>query len=72
MQSYWTQFAANYDCSAYGVGDYNSDACATTGTSGSLSDTGTAVLPALIGGVLLVAVAVAILIRLVIKKKHSA
>ncbi len=72
MQSHWTLFAANYDCSAYGAGDYNSDTCATTGTDGNLSNTGTAVLPALVGGVLLVAVAIAILVRLIIKKKRSA
>ena len=71
MESNWTLFAANYDCSAYGAGDYNSDACATTGTDAGLSDTGVAVLPALAGGVLLVAIAAAVLFRLVYKKRKA-
>lgn len=71
MDFYFKQFAADYDCTAYGSGDYNNSTCAT-GTSGGLSDTGTNTIPVLVGGVLLVAVAIAILVRLVIKKKRQA
>lgn len=71
MVFYLKQFAADYDCSAYGSGDYNNSTC-TTGNGGGLSDTGTNVLPALGGGVLLVVIAVAIIVRMVIKKKRQA
>lgn len=68
---YWIQFAASYDCNAYGVGGYNDDTCATTGTDAGLSNTGEAAIPALVGGVLLVVVAAAVLFRLVYKKRKA-
>ncbi len=61
---FYKQFAAEYNCAAYGAGAYNSEqSCATLTNSGSaLADTGTNVTIGLTGGILLVAVSVALLI----------
>lgn len=72
QNSYWTKFAVNYDCNAYGSGEYNNTTCSTASTSGGgLSNTGEAFVPALAGGVLLITVAAAVLVRLVYKKRKS-
>jgi hypothetical protein len=71
MVFYLKQFAADYDCNAYGSGDYNNSTCATS-SGGGLSDTGTNVMPALVGGVLLVTIALAIIVRMIVKKKRQA
>ncbi|MGB4761744.1 MAG: hypothetical protein WBP12_00105 [Candidatus Saccharimonas sp.] len=71
QNNYWTQFAANYDCNAYGTGDYNNDICATTSTNGGLSNTGEAFIPALAGGILLIVIAAAVLFRMLYKKRKA-
>ncbi len=55
--------AAEYNCAAYGAGDYNSDQnCETLVGGGLLPDTGTSVIVGITGGVLLIAVAVALFV----------
>ncbi len=72
MQLYMKQFAATYSCGAYGVGNYQ-ESCTTAGTPGApdtgfFSQTNISLFSGLIGGVLLIAVAVA----LMLKKKKTA
>jgi len=64
MSIFYKQFAAEYNCAAYGTGTFNSnESCQTLTNGGSLADTGTNVAIGISGGVLLIAVAVAILIK---------
>lgn len=64
-----TQTASTYNCGAYGVGDYNAnEACLTTEDgsaqppTGQLSETGMAVVTGIVGGILLIVVAIAVLV----------
>ena len=60
MYTFYTKFAAEYNCGAYGAGTYDSQqVCGTD--SGSLANTGTNVVVGITGGVLLIAVAIVIL-----------
>lgn len=65
MNIFYKQFAADYNCAAYGAGDYNSnESCETLtngNTNGGLADTGTNVIVGVTGGVLLIAVAAVLL-----------
>lgn len=71
MYTFYTKFAADYNCGAYGAGAYDSrQACATT-DSGSLADTGTNVIVGITGGSLLIIVAVAILFTTRRKKNKT-
>ncbi len=64
MNVFYKQFAAEYNCAAYGSGSYNSNEnCQTTTDGGALADTGTSVAVGITGGVLLIAVAVVILVK---------
>ena len=64
MYTFYTNFAADYNCAAYGAGSYNSnESCQTLTNGGSLADTGTNVTIGITGGVLLIAVAVVILVK---------
>ncbi len=64
MDIFYKQFAADYNCAAYGAGSYNSnESCQTLTDGGSLADTGTNVAVGISGGVLLIAVAVVILVK---------
>lgn len=75
-----TYLAAVYDCGAYNAGTYNEgEACTTTtttstsGTSGgSLVDTGSPVFLTLVAGSLLVAVALAIIVFKLVRRKQVA
>ncbi len=69
MQYYFNQFAANYDCSAYGIGSYNSASCTTSTDNGGLLPTGENMAIGLGGGALLVVVAVVLLIKTLRKKR---
>jgi len=61
---FYTKFAADYNCAAYGAGDYNSNqSCESLTNSGALADTGTNIAVGLTGGVLLIAIAAVILIK---------
>ena len=65
MNAFYKNFAAEYNCAAYGAGSYNSnEACETTTDGGALADTGMNVAVGITGGVLLVAVGLASLILL--------
>ncbi len=71
---FYKNFAADYNCAAYGAGDYNSsESCASlTGTSGgTLADTGTNIVVGITGGVLLIAVAAVLLITTRRKKNAT-
>ena len=70
MQQNWKQLAASYDCTAYGSGNYNNTSC-TTATDSGLVPTGENITVGLIGGLLLVAIAVVMLIRLRRSKKTT-
>lgn len=62
MYTFYTNFAADYNCAAYGAGSYNSNqSCESLANSGALADTGTSVVIGVTGGVLLIAVAAVIL-----------
>ena len=62
---FYKQFAADYNCAAYGAGNYNSnESCQTLTNGGSLADTGTNVAIGVTGGVLLIAVGLASFILL--------
>ena len=62
MYTFYTNFAADYNCAAYGAGSYNSNqSCESLTNSGTLADTGTNVIVGVTGGVLLIAVAAVIL-----------
>lgn len=85
---YTTYLAAAYNCDAYGAGNYNeggqctttnpgtgtgTNTGTTTGTnSGSLVDTGSPVFYTLAAGVLLVAVALAIVVYKIVRRKQLA
>ena len=61
---FYTKFAADYNCAAYGAGGYNSNqSCESLTNSGALADTGTNIAVGLTGGVLLIAIAAVILIK---------
>ena len=71
MNAFYKNFAAEYNCAAYGAGSYNSnEACETTTDGGALADTGTNV--GITGGVLLMAIAAVILITSRRKAKKAA
>ena len=73
MNAFYKNFAAEYNCAAYGAGSYNSnEACETTTDGGALADTGTNVAVGITGGVLLIAVAAVILITSRRKAKKAA
>lgn len=62
---FYKQFAADYNCAAYGAGNYNSsESCQTLTSGGSLADTGTNVALGVTGGVLLIAIGLASFILL--------
>ena len=62
---FYKQFAAEYNCAAYGAGNYNSnESCQTLTNGGSLADTGTNVAIGVTGGVLLIAIGLASFILL--------
>lgn len=61
-------FAAEYNCGAYGEGDYNSSVTCETLTGGSLSDTGVNVYVGVVGGLVIMAVAVFLIFRKAKKK----
>ena len=62
---FYKQFAADYNCAAYGAGNYNSnESCQTLTNSGNLADTGTNVAVGVTGGVLLIAIGLASFILL--------
>lgn len=64
MDTLYKQFAATYDCGAYGAGTYDSDQTCTTSTeSGNLAGTGTDVVIGIAGGALLIIIAVVVIIR---------
>jgi LPXTG-motif cell wall-anchored protein len=75
----YTLFAATYNCGSYGAGSYNTNGnTCTTGTSsapgsssgsGGLANTGQSILFPIAGGILLIAVAIALLIHTVRRKK---
>jgi len=62
------QFAVTYGCGTYGSGSYNSNTSCTTTTgggnnnNGTLPATGQNIIYGLVGGVLLIAIAVALFI----------
>ena len=59
---FYTHFAADYNCAAYGAGSYNSnESCQTLTEGGALADTGTNIVIGVTGGVLLIAIAAVIL-----------
>lgn len=65
-------FAADYDCNTYGSGKYDTTHCASTSAVGA-PDTGVMGVigsPYLIGGVLLVAIAVVLAVRQLRAKKQ--
>ncbi len=69
---FYTNFAADYNCAAYGAGSYNSNqSCESLTNSGALADTGTSVVVGVTGGVLLVAIAAVMLFTLRHKKKNA-
>ena len=69
---FYKNFAADYNCAAYGAGDYNSNqSCESLTNSGALADTGTNMTIGLTGGVLLIAVATVILFT-TRRKKNTA
>jgi hypothetical protein len=68
--------AATYNCGAYGVGEYNS--CGTTtlsgtndGSSSGLAPTGQAILAPLIGGLLLIIIALVLLAKTMKRKTNK-
>lgn len=71
---YLKQVAAVYDCGTYGAGSYSDgEECLTTSASGQslLPSTGTSVAVGIVGGVLLIAVAIVILFKMRKKQKNS-
>ena len=69
---FYKNFAADYNCAAYGAGAYDSNqSCATITGSGSLADTGTNVTIGITGGILLVVVAIAMLVATRRKAKRA-
>ena len=69
---FYKNFAADYNCAAYGAGDYNTNqSCESLTNSGALADTGTNVVVGVTGGVLLIAVA-AVLLFTTRRKKNAA
>ncbi len=69
---FYKNFAADYNCAAYGAGSYNSNqSCESLTNSGALADTGTNVVVGLTGGVLLIVVA-AVLLFTTRRKKNTA
>lgn len=73
MKTYLTslnQFAATYNCNAYGSGTYNeAGECVTTDGSGNLVNTGTEVYAYAGAGLALVVVGVVLFVKLFKKKK---
>lgn len=64
MKIFLKQFGAEYNCGAYGIGQYDSNqACQTATESGSLADTGTNMAVGLTGGILLVLIAAVLIIK---------
>lgn len=69
---FYNQFAAEYNCAAYGAGAYNSEqSCATITNGGTLADTGTNMTIGLTGGILLVVVSIALLVATRRKKSTT-
>lgn len=62
------QFAVTYGCGTYGSGSYDSNTVCTTSTNGSnnnngtLPATGQSIIYGLVGGILLIAIAVALFV----------
>ena len=73
MQLYWKQLAASYDCNTYGSGTYDNASCATATDTGNggLVATGENMTAGLIGGVLLIALAIVLFVRLRRSKKAT-
>lgn len=72
MQLYVNYFAATYSCGAYGAGNYQ-ESCTTAGAPGApdtgfFSQSNISLFSGVIGGVLLIAVAVALMLK---KKKTT-
>lgn len=72
----FVNFAATYNCGAYGTGTYNESSCkTTTGTTGGttsdggLADTGMSVYLPLAGGIILIAIAAILLVRTLRRKR---
>lgn len=73
MSTPLTHFAADFDCNAYGSGTYDNSTCATAEPVGA-PDTGVMGViqnPFMIGGVLLVIVAVVLAIRTLRRPKKQ-
>ena len=71
MHYYSNQFAANYDCNAYGAGNYDAATCTTSSDSGGLLPTGDNMAVGLVGGILLIVIAVVLFITTRRSKKVS-
>ena len=74
----FTLMAAEYNCSTYGSGDYNSDGtCQTettpgdTNTGGQLVETGAPYFVSLAAGVLLVAIALGVIVSRIVRRRRS-
>jgi hypothetical protein len=71
-----TNFAANYDCNAYGAGTYNNTDCVTGANGGSvpggLADTGyNIIIPAALGLALILAASILLIKRAARRKRHQ-
>lgn len=68
---FYKKFAAEYNCAAYGAGNYNSSESCATLTGNSLANTGTDVTIGIAGGALLIVIGLATFASLILSRRKS-